>query len=133
VEYFVVFVRDRASLATLFPALGQVVASSAIRILDIVAVTVGSDGVVEVIEADASGGFADLGVAGTFGSLLSLHDIELVSLALKPGTAAIVVLAEDRWAAPLSAAARAAGGEVLAGERIVRQRIEAALAMNMDQ
>ena len=42
--------------------------------------------------------------------------------------AAIVLVVEDRWAGPLSAAARDSGGEVLAGERIPRLRVEAALA-----
>ena len=54
------------------------------------------------------------------GGLLSTHDIDLVSLALAPDSTAIVLVAEDRWAEPLSAAARQSGGEVLAGERIPR-------------
>ena len=62
------------------------------------------------------------------GGLLSSHDIDLVSLALAPDSVAIVVVVEDWWAEPVSAAARLSGGEVLAGERIPRGRVEAALA-----
>ena len=62
-----------------------------------------------------------------YGALLSRHDIELVSLALQPGDCAIVLVAEDRWAEPLAVAARGLGGEVRAGERIARERVEAAL------
>jgi hypothetical protein len=39
----------------------------------------------------------------------------------------VVLVAEDRWAVPLAAAAQALGGEVRAGERIARERVEAAL------
>ena len=37
------------------------------------------------------------------GSLLSAHDIRLAALALPPGSAGLVLVAEDRWAAPLAA------------------------------
>ena len=62
------------------------------------------------------------------GVLLSHHDLSLIALALAPGDGAIVVVAEDRWAEHLAAAAHAVGGEIRAGERIARTRVEAALA-----
>jgi hypothetical protein len=82
-----------------------------------------------VIEAGFVDGLGALpGLSRCFGVFLSRHDVELVALALQPGSAAIVVVVEDRWAESLSAAARAAGGQVHAGERIGRERVEAALA-----
>jgi hypothetical protein len=109
--------------------LARIVDSSAIRILDMVIVVVDKDGVAEVREAESVEGLAGLRDASSFsGVLLSRHDIELVALALQPDSAAVIVVVEDRWAEPLSAAAHSAGGEVRAGERIGQQRVEAALA-----
>ena len=55
------------------------------------------------------------------------HDIELASLALRPATAGIVLVTEDRWAESLSVAARRAGGRILGGERIPASRVETVL------
>ena len=128
VEYFVVVVRDTESLEKLVPALVEVVRSCAIRILDLVAVATDSNGVARFIEVDAIASLHDLTLLDApLGGLLSTHDIDLVSLALAPDSTAIILVAEDRWAEPLSVAARQSGGEVLAGERIPRSRVEAAL------
>ena len=64
----------------------------------------------------------------TVGAMLSEHDLELAALALRPGSAAVIVVTEDRWATPLSVAARRAGGQILAGERIPAARVATALA-----
>ena len=128
VEYFVVVVRDSESLEKLVPALAEVVRSSAIRVLDIVAVATDLNGVARFVEVDTFTSLEALGLTdANVGNLLSTHDIDLVSLALAPDSTAIILVAEDRWAEPLSAAARQYGGEVLAGERIPRSRVEAAL------
>lgn len=58
---------------------------------------------------------------------LSLHDIELAAVTLAPDVAALLLLVEDRWAGRVSTAARDAGGRVIAGERIGRGRVQAAL------
>jgi hypothetical protein len=62
------------------------------------------------------------------GGMLSGHDVELAALALRPGSAGLVLVTEDRWAQPLSDAARRAGGRVLTGERIPAPRVESALS-----
>jgi hypothetical protein len=67
-------------------------------------------------------------VEGELGGMLSDNDIALASHALRPRTAGIVLVTEDRWAAPLSVAARRAGGLIVAGERIPPSRVEQALA-----
>ena len=127
VEYFVVVVRDTESLEKLVPALLEVVQSSAIRILDLVAVATDSNGVARFLEVDTVASLDGLTMIDPPLGLLSTHDIDLVSLALARDSTAIILVAEDRWAEPLSAAARQSGGEVLAGERIPRSRVEAAL------
>ena len=61
------------------------------------------------------------------------HDLELVSLSLEPGTAALVLVTEDRWAGPLSEAAGRVGGRIVAGERIPPARLRAALHADQDE
>ena len=102
VEYLIVEVPDLGALASLVPALVELVASAKIRILDLVALEKDADGAVAALELDAVDSMTALkDVDGDVGGMLSQHDIELVSLALRPGTAGIVLVTEDRWAEPL--------------------------------
>ena len=134
VEYLVVLIPDVDALAIVGAELVDVVASSAIRILDLVLVAVDDDGAVEVVDLDAVRGLdAVRRLTAPQGVLLSRHDIELIALAVEPGSHAVVIVAEDRWAERLGAAVRGFGGEVCAGERIARQRVEAALARPDDR
>jgi Family of unknown function (DUF6325) len=134
VEYLVLVLPGPHALPDVGPELVRTVKSSAVRVLDVVVVNVGHDGKPETLEVDDLPSLAGIRTATSFcGVLLSRHDIELVSLALQPGQCAVVLVAEDRWAGPLAAAAHAAGGEVRAGERISRERVEAALARAADQ
>ena len=129
VEYLVVVVPDESALAALVPALAEMVRAASIRILDLAAVVRDGDGAISVREPEAVESLAGLrDVDGEVGGLLSERDVELAGLALEPGTAGLVVLTEDRWAAPLSEAARGVGGRIVAGERIPRGRIVAPLA-----
>ena len=129
VEYLVLVLPGLDAVPGIADELTLAVASSAIRILDMVVIRVDADGNAEVIEAESIESLAPLETEiPCAGVLLSRHDIELVALALRAPNVAIIVVAEDRWAESLSLAARAAGGEVRAGERIARQRVELALA-----
>ncbi len=129
VEYIVVMIPGLDALAPVSRELVRIVACEAVRILDVVVVSISQDGTPQVIDVDSSEDLlAVRGLTAGHGILLSQHDIELIALALQPGDCAIVVVAEDRWAQPLSTAARALGGAVRAGERIARDRVEAALA-----
>jgi len=130
VEYLLVVVPEFGSLASLTPALASLVASSAIRILDLVCVArSATDGRLTVLEFDDVESISALRhVDGYAGGLLSSHDIERASLALEVGLSAILLLVEDRWAEGLSAAAKQAGGRVVGGDRIARSRVEVAFA-----
>jgi hypothetical protein len=119
VEYLIVAVPDRESLSHIVPALAAMVDGAVIRILDLAILVRESDDSVQVLEIEAVDSLRGLdGVKGDVGTLLSDHDLELASLAVAPGSAAIVLVTEDRWAEPLSEAARRAGGQIIAGERI---------------
>ena len=129
VEYLVLVLPGLHALPSIADELTHLVATSAIRILDMVVISFDEDGTAEALEAESFECFAPLhDSSACAGVLLSRHDIELVSLALRAPSAAVIVVAEDRWAESLSLATRAAGGEVRAGERIARQRVEMALA-----
>ena len=129
VAYLVVALPDVSALAGTAPSLVAMVESGTVGLLDLVVISRSPDGTVEVRELGATAELASLAaVTGELGGLLTEHDIELVSLALPPGTTGLVLVTEDRWAAPLSAAAHRAGGRILAGERIPAARIEAALS-----
>jgi CBS domain-containing protein len=129
VEYLIITAPDVDSLATVAEALAGLVKAGTIQVLDLVVVTRGDDSTIGVLELEAVDSLAALReVEGELGGLLSEHDLELASFAIPPGSAGIVLVTEDRWAEPLSAAARLAGGLIIAGERIPASRVEAALA-----
>jgi hypothetical protein len=129
VTYTIVEVPSEDSLGTVVPALAELVRSAKIRILDLVVVVREDDGSVRVREYETVESLAMLrDVEGEVGGMLSEHDVALASFALKPGSAGIVLVTEDRWAAPLSAAAREVGGQIAAGERIPPPLVEGALA-----
>jgi len=129
VEYLMVVVPELGTTASLAPALAVLVASSSIRILDLVCVArSASDGVLTVLEIEEVESLAALQeVDGQVGGLLSDHDIQRAAEALDPGWSAILLLVEDRWAEGLSAAARQAGGRVVGGERVSRSRVRLAI------
>ena len=124
-----VVVPRSGSLTSLTPALTSLVASSAIRVLDLVCVArSATDGKLTVLESEEVAGIAELHVvAGDDDGLLSERDIEMASVALPVGLSAILLLVEDRWAEDLSAAAKRAGGRVIGGERVARSRVEVAM------
>jgi hypothetical protein len=127
-------VPDLDGLVSVAPALTEMVNASTIRLLDLVVISKSRHEEVKVLELEALESLRELGeLEGVVGGLLSDHDVELISLALSPGTAGVVVVTEDHWAEPLSLAARQAGGRILAGERIPHARVEAALADTGDE
>jgi len=133
IEYLIVEVPDLDALASLVPALAELVETAKIRILDLVAFEKDLDGVVTSLELDAVDSMAALkDVEGDVGGMLSEHDLELASLPLRSGTAGIILVTEDRWAEPLSLAAQRVGGQIIAGERIPASRVESVLIDRSD-
>lgn len=128
VQYVLMVVPDLDALAAIAPAFADLVETEAIRILDVVVAARGADGALTVLEVEDVPSLGRLmEVEGEFGGLLSDHDIELVSLTLRAGEAGMIVVTEDRWAEAISSSARHAGGTIIAGERIPRSRVQAAL------
>jgi hypothetical protein len=112
------------------PLLLDLVDRGIIRILDIAFVTKDQDGSVSGIEA--GGDLALLAEAfaefeGASSGLLGLDDLEEAAAALEPGTSAAVLVWENRWAAPVAAALRRSGGQLVASGRLPVQAILASL------
>jgi Family of unknown function (DUF6325) len=104
--------------------------SNTVRVLDLVLLTKDADGSVEASElrdADDSevgqlrAAEADLAV------LLAESDVEEIGGMLAPGSAAAVLVWENRWAAPFGAAVRRSGGQLVTSGRIPTQAILAAM------
>ena len=128
VEYLIVVVPSRDALGDIGAALARLVENEKIRILDLVVLEREANGAVTVLEVESLESMAalrDLDIE--VGGMLSEHDLELAALALKPGMPGVVLVTEDLWAKSLSTAARGAGGQIVAGERIPAARVEAAL------
>jgi hypothetical protein len=102
------------------PALGDLVSSGTVRILDLVFITKDADGNVAAVEldqlGDAGAGFDD--VDGEVNELLTEEDIEAAGEELEPNSSAALLMFENTWAARLVSAIRGANGEVVAHERI---------------
>jgi dihydroorotase-like cyclic amidohydrolase len=111
------------------PLLLELVDRGIIRILDIGFLTKGPDGSVTALEIgdhqQVAAAFAAF--EGASSGLLGFEDLEEAAEALAPGTSAAVLVWENRWAAPVAAALRRSGGQLVASGRIPVQAVLAAL------
>ncbi|MDY0816441.1 DUF6325 family protein [Kitasatospora purpeofusca] len=103
------------------PLLVDLVDRDIVRILDLIFVRKDEDGTVSAVElADLNGdGVLDLTVfEGASSGLLGDADVTEAGLVLEPGDSAVVLLYENRWAAPLAAALRRADARMVASGRV---------------
>jgi dihydroorotase-like cyclic amidohydrolase len=110
-------------------ALMDLVERGIVRIYDLMVISKGSDGVVEVLEltdpGSATGGFAYF--AGARSGLLGDEDMQEAAAAMEPNTVAALIVYENSWAIPFVAAARNSGGELIASARIPAADVMAAV------
>ena len=103
------------------PLLLDLVERGIIRVLDVMFVTKNEDGTFSGFEATDldEKGVGDFAVfEGASSGLLGDEDAEKAAEALEPGSAAVMLVYENRWAAPFIAAVRRNGGVRIAFERI---------------
>ena len=103
------------------PLLVDLVDRGIIRVLDALFVTKDEDGTVAGFEARNldEGEVGDFVVfEGVSSGLLGHEDAAQAGAAIDPGAAALVIVFENKWAAPFAAAVRSNGGEVLDYQRI---------------
>jgi hypothetical protein len=120
---------DQPVTGEVMPLIVDLADRGVIRVLDIAFVSKEHDGSVIAIDiadlANASQGLA--GLEGASSGLLAQDDLEDAAGALEPGTVAAVLVWENRWAAPVAAALRRSGGQLVASGRIPVQAILASL------
>jgi hypothetical protein len=111
-------------------ALLDLVDNGTVRIYDLLIVRKEADGTFSGVEladfgADDVGGLTVF--AGARSGLLGDEDAAAAADALEPGTTAALIVYENTWAIPFVAAARRAGGEMVATARIPAQDVMDAL------
>lgn len=112
------------------PLLLDLVERQIIRVLDVMFVVKAEDGTFSGFDASDLGdkNVGDFTVfEGASSGLLGDEDAAQAAEAIEPGTAAVVIVYENRWAAPFIAAVRRNGGVPLAFERIPVQDVIDAL------
>lgn len=111
------------------PTLLDLVDRGVVRVLDALFVRKDADGTFSGVDlADLEEETAgDLTVfAGASTGMLNDDDAALVAAEIEPGSAAVMIVYENRWAAPFIAAVRRNGGVLIANERIgVQELIDA--------
>jgi hypothetical protein len=108
------------------PIFVDLVERGIIRVLDVLFVIQNEDGTVSGFEATDLDGdsIGDLKVfEGASSGLLGEDDVASVGETLEPGTAAVMIVYENRWAAPFAAAVRRNGGMLVANHRITAQEL----------
>lgn len=113
------------------PALGELVESGLIRVIDLVFVTKDDNGDVVGIELDA----VDESTSAAFGQhvgepsgLLADEDIADLGAALAPNSSAAILLFEHVWATKFRDAVINSGGELVASIRIPKEVVDAVTA-----
>lgn len=131
VEYMVIEFPGNQFKGEIIPALREMVDKGIIRIIDLVFLRKGEQGDINVMELadlqkDAADAFAPL--AGDTSTLLAEEDIEKVSTVMEKNSSVAVLLFEHLWATRFRDAVLNANGRVIAGERIPKDKVDAALA-----
>jgi uncharacterized membrane protein len=110
-------------------ALVDLLDAGTIRLYDLMVVRREQDGTITEVDLTAlpDGGFALEAFAGARSGLLGDDDLEDAAAVLEPGTTAALLVYENAWAVPFVAAARGAGGELVASARLSAQEIMDAL------
>ena len=112
------------------PILLDLVDRGIIRVLDALFVRKDEDGTfagfdLADLDPDAAGDL--VAFAGASTGLLSDDDVALTAAQIGPGEAAVMIVYENRWAAPFVDAVRRNGGVLIANERIGVQELVDAL------
>ena len=111
------------------PHLVDLVDRGLIRLLDLAFIAKAEDGSVARIEiADLGGEVPEVAVfAGVSSGLVSDEEVGQAGEVLEAGTAAALLIYENRWAAPFAAAARRSGAQLVASGRIPVEDVLASL------
>ena len=130
IDYVLIEFPDAQPKGEAAPLLLDLVERGIIRILDLMFIRKDADGTVsgvEISDLDADGVSEFSVFEGASSGVLTDEDRDEAGNAMEPGTAALVILFENRWAAPFGVAMRKAGGQLVAFGRIPTQALVGAL------
>ena len=130
IDYVVLEWPGRQPNGEAVPLLIDLVERGIIRVLDAMFVIKDEDGTFSGFDATDldDKGVGDLTIfEGASSGLLGDEDVATAADAIEPGSAAVMIVYENRWAAPFIAAVRRNGGEAIAFERIPAQDVIDAL------
>jgi hypothetical protein len=124
------FPPDAPMTGEAIPLLLDLVDRGIIRVLDVLFVMENEDGTfsgfeAQDLESDRIGDFKVF--EGASSGLLGEEDVATAAEAIEPGTAAVMIVYENRWAGPFVAAVRRNGGILLDNQRIPAQDLIDAL------
>lgn len=126
----IAFPPDAPMTGEAVPLFIDLVERGIIRVFDVLFITKDADGTFAGFTAqdlgpDRIGDFAEF--EGATSGLIGDEDLAKAAEAIEPGTSAVLIVYENRWAAPFAAAVRRNGGMLVASERIPVQNLLAAL------
>lgn len=126
IDYLVLRLPTDLRDGSIAAALGDLVESGIVTILDLMVVQKDADGSVFAIELDALDGELRA-FAGASSGLLGDEERSEAGSVLDPGTTAAVLVYENAWARPFVSAAHNSGAEVVASARISADVVMGAL------
>ena len=125
IDYIVLEWPGRQPTGEAIPLLLDLVDRGIIRIIDVAFMAKDEDGTVGALDLASMDSLSEF--EGASSGLLGQEDLEEAAAALEPGSAAAVLVWENRWAAPVAVAMRRSGGQLVASGRIPVQAVLAAL------
>ena len=118
------------------PKIQDLVDRGLVRVLDVLFLKKDDDGSLEAFEIsdldDSETGLLR-SYENDLAHLLSEDDVTAVAAAIEPASSAVVLVWENLWAAPVGAAIRHAGGQLVASGRIPIQALLAAIEADSEE
>jgi hypothetical protein len=129
VEYIVIGFPGNKFKGDILPALGDLVSSGLIRIMDLAFVKKDADGSIMAFEFEelATEEAEAFAFEKAIGDLLNEDDLMLIGDELEPDTSAAVLIWENLWARRFAETVREAGGVLVDSNRIPYDVIQAAI------
>ena len=130
IDFVLIELPEAAATDATGRALGALVDGGTIRLFDIAVLAKAGDGSVrrlDLADPDHPGARSFAPFAGAQSDLFDEDDLAQAAAAIEPRTVALLVAYENSWAQPFVTAAHAAGGQVVASERIPAQTLIDAL------
>ncbi len=129
IDYLVVEFPGNKFNGEVLPALTDLIARGLVRILDLAYVSKDADGNVVILELEDLAGEVGVlaGLSAFLCDLVSEEDLIAAAAVLQPNSSAAVLIWENTWAAPFTAALRGSGAEVISTGRLAGMDVLGAL------